>query len=203
MYRSRGPRVWPALGASLLVAFALSQWLGGVYVTPPRHGGVPGRTALVWRASGEPFFNSAAVPGFEDGPGGTVLVGDLPFWSYAYRQSLKAAARIETVTVGAARPDASPAARPAGTPAAEPDATVPPPARPEAAAPPTSARPKTAAPRTSPAAVVRPVASPSAPAGVTPERDRRLDRIRRELERIRREGVGPSAAGPVGPGTGG
>ncbi len=76
-FRSRGPRVWPYLVVGLLVLLGLGQWFGGVYVTPPGDT-APGRTALVWRADGEPFFNSPAVPGFEAGPAGHVLTEALP-----------------------------------------------------------------------------------------------------------------------------
>lgn len=229
-FRPRRRRTWPYVVFGLLVLLGLGHWFGGVYVTPPGDG-APGRTALVWRAEGEPFFNSPEVPGFEKGPAGQVLIEALPFWSYAYRQSRKSASRQEPVTVGgstaAARaaptdptepeggaPDAAPSRDEAAAPAASP-------APPRAAAPAPTVAPRTAetprvaTPRRSatprpraadtPAARTQPASArpaPSAPA-VRAERDRRLERIRRELERIRREAGRPSSAGTRPSGAGG
>ncbi len=176
-HRARGPRVWPALLVGLLVASGLSQWFGGLYVAPPADGSAGG-TSVVWRAAGEPFFNSPGVPGFERGPAGHVLTDRLPFWGYAYRQSLETAARAETVTVGASSAPA------AATPTPAPNIAATPAPAPRVAA--------TPAPK-----------APVTPTSVTAERDRRLGRIRQEMERIRREGAEPSSAGSKRAGTGG
>src|SRR5512145_2522313 len=132
---ARRPRTWRYAVAGLLAAFLVSQWFAGVYVTPPR-ADLPGRTDVVWRSQGEPFFNSPAVPGFEGGPAGRVLLPGLPFWSYAYRQSLRAAARTETVTVGATRAPSPEARAPDAAPSAEPRTAAAPSAEPRVAATP-------------------------------------------------------------------
>jgi hypothetical protein len=123
-HQARSGRPVLAVLAGILALLGLFQWFCGFYVVPPAEG-ARGRTALVWRTGGEPFFNSPARSGAEGGPAGVVLVPRLPYWGWAYRQSLGAVVRDEPpaeaeIVVGATpgepeRQEAAVAAREGGS----------------------------------------------------------------------------------------
>jgi hypothetical protein len=228
--RTSRPYLIPLVG--LLVPLGLFQWFCGFYVTPPAESG-RGTTAIVWRTSREPFFNSPGNPASAGAPGSRVLVAGLPFWGWAYRQSLTAEQRAqarqqEAIVVGPTPPEVAPAepqagvapaaagspkgaeakaspgkaggtskaaAKPARTPAPK-AAARPAPAAQAAAKPSTTPRPAASArPAASPKSVAQPAAAGSPAAVQQVEREQRLERLRREMDRIRRETQPGNASG--------
>lgn len=230
--RTSRPYLIPLVG--LLVLLGLFQWFCGFYVMPPAES-TRGTTAIVWRTSREPFFNSPGNPASAGAPGGRVLVAGLPFWGWAYRQSLTAEQRAqarqqEAIVVGPTPPEVAPADQQAGVeqaaagspkgadarpspgraggtsrtakpprPPAPKTAARPNPAAQAQAKPSTAPRPAASAgPAASPKSVAQPApaASAGSPAAVQQvEREQRLERLRREMDRIRRETQSGNASG--------
>jgi hypothetical protein len=76
----------------LLTLLGFFQWFCGFYVVPPGEGARGGQTVIVWRIGEAPFFNSPATAPGRAGPAGRILARGLPYWAWAYRQSLPPAA---------------------------------------------------------------------------------------------------------------
>lgn len=147
--RRRARRSAFAVLVGLLTFLGLFQWFCGFYVVPPGEGARGGQTVIVLRTGEAPFFNSPATATGRDGPAGRVLVSGLPYWAWAYRESL---------------PPAS-AANPGDRPPTPRAAPTPPPG-----------------------------------AGQAPDdaaRNQRIERLRRELERIREGAQREATQGPA------
>jgi len=91
--------VWVAF--AVITATVLFHMFLGLYTLPPADAPPGGRTAIVWRAGGEPFFNSpdALCPRRGDASACRALALSraptrrtllrMPYYDWAYRQSTR------------------------------------------------------------------------------------------------------------------